>query len=89
MPISWEDLQKVSGIRTPTAGRITPVVDATTAQATQQPQNFIEKFNLLPALGAILGGGVGAAGGPIGLAAGGAGGALGGEALEQFLFNKV
>src|SRR3990167_4913818 len=89
MPISWEDLQKVSGIRTPTAGRVTPVVDATPAQATQQPQNFVEKFNLLPALGAILGGGVGAfGGGPIGLAAGGAVGAGGGEALEQLLFNK-
>jgi len=61
MPISWEDLQKVSGIRTPTAGRVTPVVDATPAQATQQPQNFVEKFNLLPTLGLLLGAGAGGA----------------------------
>ena len=95
MPISWEDLQKVSGIRTPTAGRITPVVDATPAQATQQPQNFVEKFNLLPTLGLLLGAGagglVGAPSGPGALATGAIGGgigAAGGEALEQLLFKK-
>ena len=67
----------------------------TAAPPKERSQGFIERWNILPALGAILGGaGAGVAALPSGpgaiaaAAGGGAAGAAGGEALEQLLFRK-
>src|SRR3990167_1699313 len=77
----------------PELSRILGYKDFAPAPAKVQPakskQGFIERYNVLPALGAILGGGVGLfGGGPFGAAAGAGLGGAGGEALEQILFKK-
>ena len=96
MPVSWDELNKLTGGVTATTHSVTPKVDRTPTTAKKQSQQgFVERFNILPALGAILGGAAGgiAAGPtilgiPAGVIAGAGGGAFLGEGLEQVLTRK-
>ena len=89
MPISWAELNKISGATAPITQRITPVVDATPKQATKtDKQSWWERWNILPAIGGTAGVITGAIAGPPGVIAGGAGGSFLGEGLEQLLTGK-
>lgn len=78
MPIFLSDLQQsLSGLQ---GGQI--------PQPQRPKQGFLERFNILPAIGAIGGGILGSFGGPAGLIGGGALGAGLGEGLEQLITRK-